>query len=88
MQAFKAANPYASLEDFVRWHSPKDWIDDEDGERLSARMAESSNIWHELWKSSKRIPCERQRPLFNTSAEAEKALHSLESTSVYDFFSM
>jgi Rab3 GTPase-activating protein catalytic subunit len=25
MSAFKAANPGAVLEDFVRWHSPKDW---------------------------------------------------------------
>lgn len=26
MQAFKAANPTAILEDFVRWHSPRDFI--------------------------------------------------------------
>jgi hypothetical protein len=25
MAAFKAANPGAIIEDFVRWHSPKDW---------------------------------------------------------------
>lgn len=25
MQAFKAANPACIFEDFVRWHSPKDW---------------------------------------------------------------
>ncbi len=25
MSAFKAANPGACLEDFVRWHSPTDW---------------------------------------------------------------
>lgn len=25
MQAFKAANPGCMMEDFVRWHSPKDW---------------------------------------------------------------
>ena len=25
MQAFKAANPGCCIEDFVRWHSPKDW---------------------------------------------------------------
>jgi Rab3 GTPase-activating protein catalytic subunit len=25
MSAFKAANPGSILEDFVRWHSPKDW---------------------------------------------------------------
>lgn len=26
MSAFKAANPSAVLEDFIRWYSPKDWI--------------------------------------------------------------
>ena len=25
MSAFKAANPGACMEDFIRWHSPKDW---------------------------------------------------------------
>ncbi|XP_064389082.1 rab3 GTPase-activating protein catalytic subunit-like [Halichondria panicea] len=30
MQAFKAANPGCLLEDFVRWYSPRDWIEDED----------------------------------------------------------
>ena len=30
MSAFKAANPSAAFEDFVRWHSPKDWIDGDD----------------------------------------------------------
>ena len=25
IQAFKAANPHARFEDFVRWHSPRDW---------------------------------------------------------------
>lgn len=27
MQAFKAANPGCILEDFVRWHSPPDWME-------------------------------------------------------------
>ncbi|KAI7891390.1 Rab3 GTPase-activating protein catalytic subunit-domain-containing protein [Mucor mucedo] len=90
MQAFKAANPFACLEDFVRWHSPKDWVvdDGEEGGHLSARMSEPSNIWQELWKCSRRIPCSRQKPLFNISVEAEKGLYFLETTSVYDFFSM
>eukprot|EP01087_Luapelamoeba_hula_P009791 TRINITY_DN2558_c0_g1_i3.p1 TRINITY_DN2558_c0_g1~~TRINITY_DN2558_c0_g1_i3.p1 ORF type:complete len:868 (+),score=111.28 TRINITY_DN2558_c0_g1_i3:310-2913(+) len=26
MQAFKAANPGCVMEDFVRWHSPSDWV--------------------------------------------------------------
>lgn len=30
MQAFQAANPGCTFEDFVRWHSPRDWIQDEE----------------------------------------------------------
>ncbi|KAG2233941.1 hypothetical protein INT48_009754 [Thamnidium elegans] len=88
MQAFKAANPFACLEDFVRWHSPRDWITDEQGGHLSTRMSEPSNIWQELWKCSKRIPCYRQKPLFSISVEAEKGLYFLETTSIYELFSM
>lgn len=29
MSAFKAANPGAVFEDFVRWHLPDDWIEDD-----------------------------------------------------------
>ncbi|KAJ1973287.1 hypothetical protein H4R34_005127, partial [Dimargaris verticillata] len=29
MEAFKAANPGSVLGDFVRWHSPRDWVSDE-----------------------------------------------------------
>lgn len=35
MEAFKAANPGAILADFVRWHSPRDWEDNEDGTKVS-----------------------------------------------------
>lgn len=31
MQSFKAANPQAKIEDFIRWYSPKDWIEARDG---------------------------------------------------------
>lgn len=31
MQAFKAANPGAEIEDFIYWHSPRDWSKDEEG---------------------------------------------------------
>jgi hypothetical protein len=88
MQAFKAANPHACLEDFVRWHSPRDWIADEQGGHLSTRMSEPKNIWQELWKCSKRIPSSKQRPLFNEAVEAEKALYFLETTSVHEFMSL
>lgn len=33
MESFKAANPMGKLEDFIRWYSPRDWIEeDTDGE--------------------------------------------------------
>ncbi|CAB4427672.1 unnamed protein product [Rhizophagus irregularis] len=90
MQAFKAANPHAILEDFVRWYSPRDWISDESGDpnkgTLSPRMKEKGNLWQELWRSSKRIPARRQKPLFKYTREAEKALHYLEQLSVKDLF--
>ncbi|KAI8357282.1 Rab3 GTPase-activating protein catalytic subunit-domain-containing protein [Blakeslea trispora] len=82
MQAFKAANPQACLEDFVRWHSPRDWIDGQ----LSARMSEPNNIWQELWQTSKPLACARQQPLFDLTKEAEKALFYLETISVQDMF--
>lgn len=28
MESFKAANPHGKLEDFIRWYSPRDWIED------------------------------------------------------------
>ena len=42
MQAFKAANPDAKLGDFVRWHSPRDWIDAGDGRGGRKRRASRS----------------------------------------------
>ena len=47
MSAFKAANPGAGLLDFVRWHSPKDWLKDNSqpkGHRLSDRIV-SLSVW-------------------------------------------
>lgn len=29
MESFKAANPNGKLEDFIRWYSPRDWIEDD-----------------------------------------------------------
>jgi Rab3 GTPase-activating protein catalytic subunit len=30
MSNFQAANPGAILEDFIRWHSPRDWIEEDE----------------------------------------------------------
>ena len=34
MESFKAANPGAVLGDFVRWYSPRDWVEEE-GQEVS-----------------------------------------------------
>ncbi|KAJ2631054.1 hypothetical protein H4R22_002240 [Coemansia sp. RSA 1290] len=91
MEAFKAANPRCSLADFVRWHSPRDWIvPDGHPEReghLSARMAEGEgNLWQQLWAEARRVPVERQRLLFDHNMEAEKALHYLEGIPAHSLF--
>ena len=92
MSAFKAANPGSCLADFVRWHSPRDWISDENGDErvrkgsksplaptgcLSERMRNEGNAWRTLWRDSPRLPASRQKPLFDPIREGEKALHHL-----------
>ncbi|KAJ8351603.1 hypothetical protein SKAU_G00230790 [Synaphobranchus kaupii] len=86
MESFKAANPGCSLEDFVRWYSPRDYVEeeaaDENGETvvrgdLSARMKIPGNMWVEAWETAKATPARRQRRLFDDTKEAEKVLHYL-----------
>jgi len=58
MAAFKAANPKCMMEDFIRWHSPRDWDGGEDGVEdgvLSARMRHEGNTWRRLWEEFKPI---------------------------------
>ena len=65
------------MEDFVRWYSPRDYIESEDlpggqtGE-LSARMKIPGNMWIETWDTAKSCPARRQRRLFDDTTEAEK----------------
>ncbi|XP_068973563.1 rab3 GTPase-activating protein catalytic subunit isoform X1 [Bombus flavifrons] len=84
MESFKAANPGAVLEDFIRWYSPRDWIEedvtDEWGQpkgHLSARMLIPNNPWSTTWSSALPVPAHRQKRLFDDTREAEKALHFL-----------
>uniref|UniRef100_A0A7D9NKN1 Rab3 GTPase-activating protein catalytic subunit n=1 Tax=Xenopus tropicalis TaxID=8364 RepID=A0A7D9NKN1_XENTR len=86
MESFKAANPGCCLEDFVRWYSPRDYIEeevmDEKGNKivkgeLSPRMKIPNNMWVEAWETAKPIPARRQRRLFDDTKEAEKVLHYL-----------
>ncbi|XP_069472663.1 rab3 GTPase-activating protein catalytic subunit isoform X2 [Ambystoma mexicanum] len=86
MESFKAANPGCCLEDFVRWYSPRDYVEeevvDDEGNKvikgeLSARMKIPSNMWVEAWETAKPVPARRQRRLFDDTREAEKVLHYL-----------
>ncbi|XP_054718662.1 rab3 GTPase-activating protein catalytic subunit-like [Uloborus diversus] len=94
MEAFKAANPKSALEDFVRWYSPRDLIEEEitDSETgktsmkysLSQRMLLPGNMWLEAWESAKPVPARRQKRLFDDTKEAEKVLHFLASAKTSD----
>uniref|UniRef100_A0A7N8YFX7 Rab3 GTPase-activating protein catalytic subunit n=1 Tax=Mastacembelus armatus TaxID=205130 RepID=A0A7N8YFX7_9TELE len=86
MESFKAANPGCVLEDFVRWYSPRDYVEeeviDEKGNtvvkgKLSARMEIPGNMWVEAWETARVIPARRQKRLFDDTKEAEKVLHYL-----------
>lgn len=87
MESFKAANPLGKLEDFIRWYSPRDWIEEDTDERdpfgrkghLSDRMMIPGNTWQTVWSSAKPVPARRQKRLFDDTKEAEKVLHFLES---------
>lgn len=89
MQSFKAANPDAIFDDFIRWYSPKDWIQEEELDEfdqkkghLSVRMKIPENIWVQLWESAGAVPAKRQRRLFDDTVEAVKTLNYLESRKI------
>ncbi|KAH3761819.1 rab3 GTPase-activating protein catalytic subunit [Pelomyxa schiedti] len=86
MQAFKAANPGSMLEDFVRWHSPNDWIPDgSGGGHLSSRMTGSTqNLWRSVWEEAQPLPVCKQPPLFDCKKEAAKVLHYFETITPSD----
>ncbi|KAK8490603.1 hypothetical protein V6N13_134102 [Hibiscus sabdariffa] len=93
MQAFKAANPGCVLEDFVRWHSPPDWIEPEPSDeatsgrgQLSSRMQKEGNLWHELWETSKPVPAVKQTPLYYEDLQVEGILNFFENIPVIDLF--
>ncbi|CAH2069908.1 unnamed protein product [Thlaspi arvense] len=95
MQAFKAANPGCMLEDFVRWHSPPDWTENDNSSgdesspqrgQLSIRMQKEGNLWRELWETAKPLPAVKQAPLFDEDLAVEGILNSLEDIPAADFF--
>jgi len=85
---FKAANPEGTLEDFIRWYSPNDWISPDKLEtvkgksrvgELSVRMKAPDNIWQSLWQKTEPCPASRQEPLFDFMTEGENVLKWLET---------
>jgi Rab3 GTPase-activating protein catalytic subunit len=86
MSAFKAANPNAVFEDFIRWHSPGDWESDEMEDssvnklnwppkgKLSQRMSENGNMWRKIWNESPALPISEQKPLLDPVREGEKVI--------------
>lgn len=90
MRVVQAANPSGILEDFIRWYSPRDWIEEEQrldewgqpAGHLSPRMLIDNNPWASTWKSAQPVPAHRQKRLFDDTREAEKVLHYLSSRQV------
>lgn len=96
MSAFKAANPDAVFEDFIRWHSPRDWENDVNEEigvsessvwpprgKLSERMSDPGNSWRKIWNEALAVPASEQKPLWDPNREGEKILHYLETLRPY-----
>ncbi|KAL0358563.1 UNVERIFIED_CONTAM: Rab3 GTPase-activating protein catalytic subunit, partial [Sesamum angustifolium] len=54
MSAFKAANPEAVFEDFIRWHSPKDWEND-DTEQTGVSQINATEVSEIKWPPSGRL---------------------------------
>ncbi|XP_055643402.1 rab3 GTPase-activating protein catalytic subunit [Toxorhynchites rutilus septentrionalis] len=90
MESFRAANPAGKLEDFIRWYSPRDWIEEDTDERdpfgrkghLSSRMMIPGNTWQTVWENARAVPARRQKRLFDDTREAEKVLHYFESRTI------
>lgn len=58
MSAFKAANPDAVFEDFIRWHSPGDWESDDKkdtGSSNTPAIEGSKDNWPPRGRLSKRM---------------------------------
>uniref|UniRef100_A0A0N5BM10 Rab3 GTPase-activating protein catalytic subunit n=1 Tax=Strongyloides papillosus TaxID=174720 RepID=A0A0N5BM10_STREA len=90
MSAFKAANPGCCFEDFVRWHSPNDWIlNEENGTyALSQRMTDIDNIWQLTWKEAPIAPITEQEHIFNETIEAYKILDILKDVNIQELINL
>uniref|UniRef100_M4F3A0 Rab3GAP catalytic subunit conserved domain-containing protein n=1 Tax=Brassica campestris TaxID=3711 RepID=M4F3A0_BRACM len=95
MQSFKAANPGCILEDFVRWHSPSDWTENDTSSgddssplrgQLSTRMQKEDNLWSDLWETAKPLPAVKQTPLYDEDLVVEGILNSLEDIPAAELF--
>ncbi|KAL3518025.1 hypothetical protein ACH5RR_020614 [Cinchona calisaya] len=54
MSAFKASNPDAVFEDFIRWHSPRDWENDDSGE-LGVSQSSAGEVLNNEWPPRGRL---------------------------------
>ncbi|EJD75539.1 Rab3 GTPase-activating protein catalytic subunit [Loa loa] len=85
MEAFKAANPGCCFEDFVRWHSPRDFIVDDENTgkgHLSSRMTGEDNTWQLTWNQAQPKPACRQKMLFDDVKAANKIISDFENLTV------
>uniref|UniRef100_A0A0K0E1I2 Rab3 GTPase-activating protein catalytic subunit n=1 Tax=Strongyloides stercoralis TaxID=6248 RepID=A0A0K0E1I2_STRER len=81
MSAFKTANPKCCFEDFIRWHSPNDWIYNIDNKKyeLSTRMAGINNLWKKTWDKSIPLSIYKQKKYFNENKEWKKIFEKIKN---------
>ncbi|KAL6544489.1 hypothetical protein OROMI_023351 [Orobanche minor] len=83
MQAFKAANPGCILEDFVRWHSPPDWMENETiGDLVDT--SDSGDLSTVKGQLSRRMQKEGNGNLWRELWETSKPVPAVRQSPLYD----
>lgn len=85
MSAFKAANPDAVFEDFIRWHSPGDWEEDDldvSMPQSGIGIEKSKDIWPPRGRLSKRMS--EQGNLWRQIWDSASALSASEQKPLLD----
>ncbi|KAJ7569404.1 hypothetical protein O6H91_01G076600 [Diphasiastrum complanatum] len=79
MAAFKAANPGAVFEDFVRWHSPRDWV--EYGDIMEGCEISESSLREEILPPSSEI---QTKDVHNSSPSGKMSRRMSEPGNLWD----
>uniref|UniRef100_A0A0N5CD77 Rab3 GTPase-activating protein catalytic subunit n=1 Tax=Strongyloides papillosus TaxID=174720 RepID=A0A0N5CD77_STREA len=90
MSAFKAANPKCCFEDFIRWHSPNDWIFNNENNKyeFSPRMSSKDNTWRKAWDECIPLSVYKQKKHFNENEEWKKTIDKIKNITFGELISL